>query len=270
MATSRNDDCAGVYFEQGTCKIILKQGDLFNEKDVDVIVIPTPGSGVTDSHTYPLFEKLSSRADPSLKQQIKRLSGKIQQREPPQIISDAKPSIILTPIPYFGNENKAPKMLQDTYTACLKLAVIEHYQTIAFPAIGCGKSGFNLTDAAEILYKAITGFQQSNKGKLNEIRIVIYDKDIYNQFTNVFMDRSQDKNAKIKLIEMYELLYTILCLLQYFDLDSCFLNHHKAHLILIRVLDCQEIQTDLRCHRQKKTAKHHETTHNVQSEISNE
>jgi hypothetical protein len=260
MATSRNDDCAGVYFEQGSCKIILKQGDLFNESDVDVIVIPTPDSGVTDSHTYPLFEALRSGADPSLKQQIKQLSANIQQRNPPQIISDGKPSIILTPIPYFRNEKKALKMLQDTYLACLTLAVKERYQTIAFPTIGCGQSGFNPTDAAEVLHKAMTGFEQSNKGKLNEIRIVIYDNDIYNQFTNFFMDLGQGKNAKIKFIEMYELLFTKLC----------FLNHHKAHFILIRVLDCQEIQTDLRCHREKKTTKHHETTHNVQKQISNE
>jgi len=218
MARSNDNDCAEVYFQQGSCSIILKQGDLLSEKDVDVIVIPTPEYGQQASHGYPLFEALCSRADQKLKEQIKKFSSKVKPGGDPQIIWSDKPAIILTPTPYYRNEKKAFQLLKDTYLACLNLAVDKKYRTIAFPTIGCGQSGFKTEDAANNLYKALAQLEQSRDKQFNEIRIIIYDKDIFGEFTNVFVDLGQDHNAKIKLKDMYELLFSKSC----FAVASCF------------------------------------------------
>jgi len=207
MARSNNNDCAEIYFQQGSCNIILKQGDLLAEADVDAIVIPTPEYGQQASHSYPIFEALCSKVDQRLRGEINRFSSKIIPGGDPQIIWSNKPSIILTPTPYYRNEKKAFQLLKSTYLACLNLAVNENKRTIAFPTIGCGKSGFKTADAADNLYKALAQFEQSGDKQLNEIRIIIYDSNIFNEFINVFMELAQERNAKIKLLDMYELLF---------------------------------------------------------------
>jgi hypothetical protein len=265
MASSNNDGCAEVYFQQGSCNIILKQGDLLQENDVDVIVIPTPENGQNASHTYPLFEALCSKADQKLKDQIKKFSSKIKLHEKPQIILDSKPSIILTPIPYFGHEKKASEMLKTTYLACLSLAVKQNCQTIAFPTIGCGKSGFKSRDAADIVYYALAQFEQPRDKKMNEIRIIIYDKEIYNEFSDVFIDAGQKSNAKIKFIEMYELLYCK----SYFAFDSCFFNPPHSRLLLIRFVDHGKNQTHLKCHRDGTTKEHRNDSHKKKQSNNN-
>jgi O-acetyl-ADP-ribose deacetylase (regulator of RNase III) len=191
-----------VCFKRDSCKIILKQGDLLEEKDVDVIVIPTPEYGNDISHAYPLFDAFCSKADRDLKQQIRKISGEIRSGDPPRIISNIKPSIILTPIPYCGNGKKPFIMLQNIYVACLKLAIDYKYQKIAFPTIGCGNSGFLPKDAATCLHKALTQFDQPRENKLNEIRIIIYDANTFNEFNDLFLELSQDKKAKIKFDAM--------------------------------------------------------------------
>jgi O-acetyl-ADP-ribose deacetylase (regulator of RNase III) len=191
-----------VCFKRDSCKIILKQGDLLEEKDVDVIVIPTPDYGNDSSHAYPLFDAFCSKADRDLKQQIRKSSGDIRSGDPPRIISDIKPSIILTPIPYYGKGQTASKMLRNTYSNCLKLAFEHKYEKIAFPTIGCGKSGFPPREAADCLHQALTQFQQPRDKKMNEIRIIIYDTNTFNEFNDLFLELSQDKKAKIKFDDM--------------------------------------------------------------------
>jgi O-acetyl-ADP-ribose deacetylase (regulator of RNase III) len=256
MATSIGNDYPEVYFKQGSCDIILKKGDLMNEKDVDVIVIPTPEYGRQAAQTYPLFELLRSKANPNLKGQINTCSSNIRQGGAPQIIFTVKPAIILTPTPYFQNEKRAIQMLKDTYFACLNLAMGEKCQTIAFPTIGCGQSGFSTQDGAKTLYNALVQFEQSRNKQLKEIRIVVFKEEIYNEFTNVFMELGRDRNAKIKFVDMYELLHNKLC----FALDFRIVYLSDVHFILMFILDHRKSRDQPKCHRKGMKNQHHNET----------
>ncbi|CAF0837248.1 unnamed protein product [Adineta ricciae] len=205
MAGSDGDTHLEVFFQQGSCKIVLKRGDLLAEDNVDAKVIPTPEAGQQEpNQSYPLYEKFHASADQSMKRDIKTISSKITQKSAPQIIDTRKPYIILTPTPYFRQGNPSPglKILQETYLKCLQLASEHKCRSIAFPTIGCGASSFNTDDAAQTLYKALAKHEQSSSKKVNEIRIVVFTTDIYQRFVNVFMDLAHDKNNKLKLLDM--------------------------------------------------------------------
>ena len=119
MAESVNHDHPDVHFTKGPCRIILKLGDLLKETGVDAIVIPTPEGAESSDGNYPVFKAMYDSADERLTNQIEHSGAKIKQGGPPQIITDAKPYVILTPIPYLGNKKKTLAMLAKTYSACL-------------------------------------------------------------------------------------------------------------------------------------------------------
>ncbi|CAF1046968.1 unnamed protein product [Adineta ricciae] len=205
MAGSDGDTHLEVPFQQGSCKILLKRGDLLAEENVDAKVIPTPEAGHQErDQSYPLYEKFRANADQSMAHEIKTISSKITQKGEPQIIDTRKPYIILTPTPYFKQGNAGPglKILQETYLKCLQLASERNCRSIAFPTIGCGASGFNTDDAARTLHKALAKYEQSSSKKINEIHIVIFTVDIYQRFVNVFMDLADDKKNKLKILDM--------------------------------------------------------------------
>ncbi|CAF4039287.1 unnamed protein product [Rotaria sp. Silwood2] len=182
MATSQSDDRDEVHLQQGSCNIILKPGDLLNEKNVDVLVIPTPANDMNPDN-FQLFKSIYSKADQYDKRQIDRVCSNLTQPEPRTISIFGRQYIFAVP-PYLGNREKAGGYLKKTYTSCLKLAIKNNFQTIAFPTIGCGVIGFPINDAASNVYLALENFCQSNGGKkMNEIRIIIYDPKIYNEFT---------------------------------------------------------------------------------------
>ena len=234
-ADANGNNCSEVYFRQGSCNIILKQGDLMREDDVDVIVIPTPENGRQDiQQTYPLFEKILSNADKHLKDQIKRSSSQMRSVNEPQFIAIKKPYYILTTTPFYQNEKKALKLLGDTYNACLNLAMFNRCQTIAFPTIGCGNSGFQIQDAAGTLFKALIQFRRTQDKPFQEIRIVVFKKDIFDEFINIFIDMAKDNTSTIKFIEMYEFLYIQLFFVLAALLIDLFNTSHISDFVLDR------------------------------------
>ncbi|CAF1096150.1 unnamed protein product [Rotaria sordida] len=199
MATSISDDRNEIHFQRGSCNIILKPGDLLDEKDVDILVIPAPAGGLNPDN-FLLFKTISSKADQYFKKEIDRVCSNLTQLEPQTISKNGLRYIFVVP-PFVGNPKNASEYLRKTYISCLKLAVENNFQKIAFPTIGCGNIGFKINDAARSVYMALENFCQSNDGKkMNEIRIVIYDSKIYNEFTGTFMDVCRTKNIKFQHI----------------------------------------------------------------------
>ncbi|CAF5038559.1 unnamed protein product, partial [Rotaria sp. Silwood1] len=199
MATSHSDNWKELHFQQGSCKIILKPGDLLDEKDVDVLVIPTPEGGV-NSDNFQLFKSIYSTVDQHDKTQINRVCSDLTLLKPQVVLSSSRKYILAVP-PYVGNLSEARKLLTKTYTSCLNLAIQYNFRTIAFPTIGCGVIGFQIDDAARSVYSAIENFCQSKDGKkMDEIRIVIYDKKIYNEFIDIFIETDQTKKIKFNFV----------------------------------------------------------------------
>jgi O-acetyl-ADP-ribose deacetylase (regulator of RNase III) len=198
MAESVNRDHPDVYFTKGACRITLKLGDLLKETGVDAIVIPTPACSESSDDTYPIFRAMRDSADERLKNRIEHIGAKIKLGEQPQIITENKPYVILTPIPYFGNRKKALQMLAKTYSACLDIADRNKCLSIAFPTMGCGNSGFSLDEAAKKLYETLDNQIGSTIKRLNDVRIIIYEETIYQGLTGFFVERGREPNAAIK------------------------------------------------------------------------
>ena len=202
MASAGFDQASEVHFRRGPCRIILKQGDLLRETNVDALVIPTPPLTDSENHNYALFNSICSTANRDLKREIDITREKVVLLKP-QIIWKENSAYILSVPPYLGNPKKAEELLEKTYTSCLTLAMSFDVRKIAFPTIGCGVIGFRTSDAAKVVYRSLEKFELPSGTKLNEIRVIIYNMDVYGPFTQTFVELSQDNRSRIKFDTMY-------------------------------------------------------------------
>jgi O-acetyl-ADP-ribose deacetylase (regulator of RNase III) len=82
---------------------------------------------------------------------------------------------------WHGGKQGEPEMLAAAYRSCMKLAVEQDCDSIAFPAISAGAYGYPLDLAANIAIKAVTDFQKWHK-KPREVRFVLFSEGIYGAF----------------------------------------------------------------------------------------
>ena len=85
MASANSNQAAEIQLHRAACKIILKQGDLLDETDVEAFVIPTPAMHESEKHNYALFNSLRSLADRELQRQIDNAREKVVLLEPQYI-----------------------------------------------------------------------------------------------------------------------------------------------------------------------------------------
>ena len=64
---------------------------------------------------------------------------------------------------WHGGKKGEKVILEKAYLNCLKLALSQDLDTIAFPAISTGIYGYPKTEAAETAYKTVTEFLEHNK-----------------------------------------------------------------------------------------------------------
>ncbi|CAF1574844.1 unnamed protein product [Rotaria magnacalcarata] len=196
MASSFRDDFNEIHYRQGSCDIILKPGDLLNEKNVDALVIPTPSATELNVDSFVLFKSMYSQANQDEKREIEKIRSNVTLKQP-EFFPKNRPGYIFAVPPYMGNAKKACKLLKETYTSCLDLAINKNCRKIAFPTIGCGIIGFELADATRCVYSALETFCESKKSKnMDEIRIVIFNQKIYKEFTDFFKSYGQTKKVK--------------------------------------------------------------------------
>ena len=82
---------------------------------------------------------------------------------------------------WHGGKKGEKVILEKAYINCLKLALSQNIDTIAFPAISTGIYGYPKTEAAETAYKTVTEFLEHNK-KPEKVYFVFFsqgDMDIF-------------------------------------------------------------------------------------------
>ena len=67
-------------------------------------------------------------------------------------------------------------------TKCLKVAELNGLTSISFPAVGTGNLGVGVKEAAQEMLAAIAKFAQEQPGSLHFIRIVIFQKHMFQEF----------------------------------------------------------------------------------------
>ena len=77
---------------------------------------------------------------------------------------------------YYRNQDTAPQLLYDTYTNCLKVALLNNLKSIAFPLLSSGVYGYPKDEALSIAKVAISTFLLEND---LDVYLVLYDQDSY-------------------------------------------------------------------------------------------
>ena len=81
------------------------------------------------------------------------------------------------------------QMLGKTVAACLKQAEKLKLSSIAFPAIGTGVLGYSLEEATQGICSSIITFgQKTNPMHVQRVRIVIFQKEMYQSFKDKFIE----------------------------------------------------------------------------------
>ena len=78
------------------------------------------------------------------------------------------------------------QLIETIVTDCLKKVDEEGLESVTFPAFGFGQGGYEVSEVAEPILKAIQEFSLTNPASLKTIRIAILDKDHYKQFNDHF------------------------------------------------------------------------------------
>jgi O-acetyl-ADP-ribose deacetylase len=81
-----------------------------------------------------------------------------------------------------GGDKGEPDLLASCYRASLKLAVANHVETIAFPAISCGAYYYPVHQAAKIAVNETARFLENNPS-INKVYLTCLEYDVLKAFT---------------------------------------------------------------------------------------
>lgn len=153
--------------------ITCQQGDITEQKDVDVIVNAAnaelmPGGGVAGA--------IHRRAGPELANACRK---KAPIRPGESVITKGfqlpNDYVIHTLGPIYGVDKPEDKLLEQCYVTSLKLAETEGLKKIAFPAISTGAFGYPFEEALKVAVSSVL-VMSKHLAVVKEIRFVLYSK----------------------------------------------------------------------------------------------
>ena len=181
--------------EDTTCSFSLEnglllqivQGDITKER-VDVVVNTTntemqlTGAGVAGALVKQGGPGLKAACDSLRKQNIKAGESKVVET-PCEAMGQLKCKSIF----HIVFEGKDQRKLVKTILSCLDRAEKLKYTSIALPAaIGTGNMAYSTSLAAEGIVKALKQFTQRKPRHVKQIRMVIFQSQMFQQFTDAF------------------------------------------------------------------------------------
>lgn len=95
---------------------------------------------------------------------------------------------------WHGGEYREADLLARCYESSLALAVDNHVDTIAFPAISCGVYGFPIKIAAEIAIREVSAFLKKNYS-IQTVYLVCFDEDVFNFFQAELKKQAKENYA---------------------------------------------------------------------------
>ncbi|NLN92481.1 MAG: O-acetyl-ADP-ribose deacetylase [Candidatus Hydrogenedens sp.] len=84
---------------------------------------------------------------------------------------------------YEDGKQGEPELLASCYRRSLEVAVENHIQTLAFPAISCGVYGYPLEEAAQIALEECVAFLKASTA-IRLVRFVLFNETIHRVFQN--------------------------------------------------------------------------------------
>ena len=160
------------------CRLVLVQGDI-TEQSVDAIVNAAnsalAGGGGVDGAIHdaggPDIMKDTDARYPEgcpTGQAVESVAGLLSARYVFHAVGPV----------WRGGREGEPEQLASVYRACLKLAVANECESIAFPAISAGAFGYPIDLAANVSLKTCIDFQKWHKAP-QELRFVLFSEGMY-------------------------------------------------------------------------------------------
>jgi O-acetyl-ADP-ribose deacetylase len=97
--------------------------------------------------------------------------------------------VIHTVGPVYGTGGNSPDLLKKCYENSMKLAVENHIETIAFPAISCGVYGYPIQEACEIAINTIIRFLTDHLS-IKQVIFVLFSREYLDVYTDYFASYS--------------------------------------------------------------------------------
>ena len=182
-------------FKTGNITVEVACGDITDD-DSDAVVNTT----LPELHlaSGAVSKAISLKAGPSMQQdcqtyikQYKRLEeGKVFITQATGRLKCKKVLHVVAP------SNKKATSLNRTVTTCLKEAECIKAQSIAFPAIGTGGLSYTPKISAQGMCEAITDFALTQPVFLQQVKIVVYQRDMHQTFVQKFVDISNAQTGQ--------------------------------------------------------------------------
>lgn len=161
-------------------KIDIQQGDI-TKLDVDAIVNAANtsllGGGGVDGAIH-------RAAGPKLLEECRTLGGcPTGEARITKGYNLPAESVIHTVGPVYKGTEKEKRLLTNCYENCLRLAVENGIESIAFPAISCGVYGYPIREACRIAVDTTGKFLKTDKS-IKKVIFILFSSDDYKVYKN--------------------------------------------------------------------------------------
>ena len=176
-------------FPFGNIMVQIEQGDI-TEDSSDAVVNTTNSS--LRLHTGGVSTAFLRKGGPELQKECDGIISRgIHLEEGMVIQTRATGMLKCKSVFHTMFESRDPKKFMKTVNACLQKAEDFQYQSISFPAIGTGISGYSPQSAAQGIVEVVQQFSSSKHVHLARVRIVLFQQSVYQAFLSTFQEASQ-------------------------------------------------------------------------------
>ena len=181
-------------FKTGSITVEVACGDI-TDNDSDVIVNTTLPELQLASGA--VSKAISQKAGPSMQQDCQMYLKQHKRLEEGKVfITQATGQLKCKKVFHVAPSPKKANSLNLTVTICLKEAERNKAQSIVFPAIGTGGLAFTPKSAAQGICEAIIEFGLTKPTFLQQVKIVIFQKDMHQIFVQKFIDISSVQSGQ--------------------------------------------------------------------------
>lgn len=170
-------------FEYKKTKILLKEGDISNEK-VQAIVNAANNSLLGGGGVDGAIHKKGGR---SILEQCKKIGGCPTGQARITTGGDLDAYYVIHTVGpiHIEGDPQVKKLLYNAYYNGLKLANEYDIETISFPSISTGAYGYPIKDAVEVVISVLKDYLDDEKN-FEQINFVLFSKGDYQVYSNAF------------------------------------------------------------------------------------
>jgi len=182
-------------FKTGSITVEVACGDITDD-DSDIIVNTTLHELQLQSGA--VSKAISQKAGPSMQQDCNMYIKQYRRLEEGKVfITQATGQLkCKTVFHVVAPSSKRATVLNLTVTTCLKEAEHNKAQSIAFPAIGTGGLSYTPKSAAQGICEAIIEFALTQPSYLQQVKIVVFQRDMHQIFVQKFIDISTGQSGQ--------------------------------------------------------------------------